>query len=305
MLLNYYQEQPNFGDALNPLIFNTLLPGFFDDDPAVEFSGIGSIIGLEMSPHAKRRIIFSSGFAYGTLPQIDNTFEIACVRGPLTARALNLDPSLGIVDGAALLRELSFTKGDKKHKFSFMPHWESELKYPWKLLCDKAGIHYLSPVADPMKTIDDIIHSEVVLAEAMHAAIVADTLRTPWIPVKAYRGINDFKWNDWTQSLGLPYKPFNLRSMYKVNDFVLKVIEEKTAGKLPTALHRPLASLYTSFQDTFLEEGTIKQLNELTAQEPYLSDGTVFNSKVDQLLEKLDYIKTKYGALPPRVQVIQ
>jgi len=303
MFLNYYREQPNFGDALNPLIFHKLLPNFFDDDVSIEFSGIGSIIGLEMSAEAKKRIIFSSGFAYGTLPNIDDTFDIICVRGPLTAEALKIDKKLGIVDGAALLRQLSFPISKKRYKFSFMPHWESELKYPWKSLCEKAGIHYLSPLGNTLQLIDDIIHSEVVLAEAMHAAIAADALRTPWVPVKAYGGINDFKWNDWTQSLSMPYHPSRIRSMYKVNDFVLKkVMREKIGNKLPEILHKPTAHFYTAFQDTFLEAGTVKQLEDLKKTTSYLSDEKLFNSKVDQLLEKLDYVKLKYGNSTVRSQ---
>ncbi len=294
MLLNYYRD-PNFGDALNPLIFNTLLPNFFTEDNSIEFSGIGSIIGLEMHPEAKKRIIFSSGFAYGKIPKIDPSFDIVCVRGPLTAKALDIDEKLGIIDGAALLRELSFPQQEKKYKYSFMPHWESELKYTWKNLCKQADINYLSPTDDPSQTINAILQSEVVIAEAMHAAIVADTLRVPWIPVKAYQGINDFKWNDWTQTVNVKYNFAPLPSMYEVNDFVLKVIREKSKNKIPNFLAKPLAHLYTGYQNTFLESKAVKELQKIKELQPFLSDDFIFNSKVDQLLEKLDYVKRTYG----------
>lgn len=294
MLLNYYRD-PNFGDALNPIIFHKLLPDFFDEDPNIEFSGIGSIIGLAMAKESKKRIIFSSGFAYGSLPKIDKAFDIVCVRGPLTAKALGIDKSLGIIDGAALLRELNFKAPEKKFKFSFMPHWESELKYPWRKLCEAADINYLSPTDDSLKTIDAILQSEVVIAEAMHAAIVADTLRTPWIPVKAYKGINDFKWNDWTKSIELDYKPHALRSMYEVNDFVLKVFKDKSKNKLPNVLYRPIANTYAFFQDQFLTNSAIEQLASMKNERTYLSKENVLNSKIDQLLEKLEYVKSHYG----------
>jgi succinoglycan biosynthesis protein ExoV len=295
MILNYYKE-PNFGDALNPLIFNKLMPGFFNDDPSIEFTAIGSTIGLEMHAEAKRRIIFSSGFAYGKLPFIDDSFDIICVRGPLTAKALNISNSLAITDGAALLKEVIKEKPKKEYSFSFMPHWESELKYPaWKDLCAEAGIHYLSPTDDPLITIDSILKSEVVIAEAMHAAIVADTLRVPWIPVKAYQGINDFKWNDWTKSLGMEYRPNSLKSMYQVNDFVIKVFKEKSKNRLPDFAYKPIAYLYTSVQDIFMKSTILKQLNELKKREAFLSDEYILNEKVSQLLERLEYVKKKYG----------
>jgi succinoglycan biosynthesis protein ExoV len=46
-----------------------------------------------------------------------------------------------------------------------------------------------------------------VVTEAMHGAIVADTLRIPWIPVVCSPEIATFKWRDWTASLDLPYRP--------------------------------------------------------------------------------------------------
>src|SRR5690554_1950314 len=103
MRLKYYLGQ-NFGDALNPLIFKTLLPSFFDNDPEIDFFGIGSIIGFDIMNNAKRKVVFSSGFAeqYCELSSVvmDSSYDVFCVRGPLTAKALNLDKKLAIVDGA-------------------------------------------------------------------------------------------------------------------------------------------------------------------------------------------------------------
>src|SRR3569623_1144475 len=48
------------------------------------------------------------------------------------------------------------------------------------------------------------------MTEAIHGAIVADTLRVPWIPVACSPEVAPFKWIDWTQSLGLDYRPIRL-----------------------------------------------------------------------------------------------
>lgn len=292
MRLNYFRDH-NFGDTLNPIIFHKLLPNFFDDDPAVDFFGIGSIIGFDMVKNAKRKVIFSSGFAYGNLPTPDDTYDFICVRGPNTAQVLNLDKKLVITDGAALLRELKYPGRQKKYKFSFMPHWESERKYPWKKICEEADVHYISPIDDTMKIMDELLETEVMLAEAMHAAIVSDTLRIPWIPVKAYQGINNFKWDDWAMSLGMEYNPNPLRSMYKVNDFVLSILKERWTS-IPSLIHRPVAHLYVQYQNAFLQNSTVQQMKDLKTKKQYLSQDNIFNSKVDQLLEKLDEVKTKY-----------
>jgi succinoglycan biosynthesis protein ExoV len=70
-----------------------------------------------------------------------------------------------------------------------------------------AGFDFLDPLANSEETVQRIRGSRLVIADAMHAAIVADALRVPWIPVALSPQSNTFKWLDWTLSLGLPYDP--------------------------------------------------------------------------------------------------
>jgi len=291
MKLNYYNVN-NFGDALNPLIFYKLLPNFFDNEPSTEFFGIGSIIGENMKKF-KRKIIFSSGFAYGKAPVIDSSFEMVCVRGPLSAKALKIEKELAITDGAALLREFNFPSLRKDYAFSFMPHFESEKKYPWKTLCAEIGINYVSPTADPMFIIDEILKSKVVVAEAMHFAIVADVLRVPWIAVKAYPGINDFKWHDWTQSLDMVYKPESLASLFEEASLDKK-LRQKTANKLPAFVYSAMARSYVGYQDLYLKDATVRKFKKITNVAPQLSKDRDLNVKVGDLLEKLEVIKNRH-----------
>ena len=64
---------------------------------------------------------------------------------------------------------------------------------------------------DPGGEVDEVLAAirgcELVVAEAMHGAIIADALRIPWIPVRCYDHILDFKWRDWCESLQLRYEP--------------------------------------------------------------------------------------------------
>ncbi len=80
----------------------------------------------------------------------------------------------------------------------------------WPEVCQRAGIEFLSPFGDSRKIAARIRSAELVLAEAMHAAIVADALRVPWVPLRSSDRINTFKWLDWTLSLQCPYQPFDL-----------------------------------------------------------------------------------------------
>ncbi len=292
MRLKYYKK-PNFGDALNPLIFNKFLPDFFNEDPEHDFFGIGSIIGLPIVKKANNKVIFSSGFAYGKLPKLDSSYDFICVRGPLSAKALNIDNKLGIADGALLLREFHYESLEKKYDFSYMPHIDSENRYPWEELCQEAGIHYVSPTSDPEFVIQEILKSKCVIAEAMHYAIVADTLRVPWIPVKGYSSINDFKWKDWTESLNMQYNPIPLAALYSPK-VVKNFLKRKSPAKLPEPLYELVASARSGYENLFLKRRVFKSFQEAKETEPHLSKDGIFNSKVDQLLDRLNFVRKKY-----------
>lgn len=295
MKLNFYQSN-NFGDALNPYIFNHFIPNLLNEDSKISFVGIGSILGMDQVKNAKKKVIYSSGFAYGKSPILDDSYDVFCVRGPLTCKELNIDEKFAITDGASLLQFMGKDNLlEKKFKFSFMPHWESALKYNWKTVCDMADINYIDPKDDHLKIINQIQQSEIVIAEAMHAAIVADTLRIPWIPVKAYGGINSFKWTDWTQSLNMEYLPVSINSLFHNTDFTRRVIKRKTSYPFRENSLKPFVSFYELYQSAFLEKRVIKELDLIKKMEPYLSNEIVCKSKGEQLLDSLDKIKLKYS----------
>lgn len=295
MVLNFFKSK-NFGDALNPYIFEHFLPHFFDDNEESSFVGIGSILGLDHVQKAKKKIVFSSGFAYGTVPEIDDSFDIFCVRGKFTCQVLNIDKRFAICDGAILLQYMEDEPLSKKYDFSFMPHWESALKFNWKSLCEEVGIHYLNPMDDFTKIIKQIKESKVVIAEAMHAAIVADALRVPWVPVKAYEGINDFKWNDWSSSLDLNYAPFNIRSLYNNTDFTKEIIKKKSGHPFPIKYMSPLVNIYELYQEKFIKKKVINDLNLIKKGPTFLSKEAILKSRGEQLLDKIEEVKIKYGS---------
>lgn len=211
----------NFGDDLNPYLWPRLIPGAFDgtveyrpkDNHAIDlanpadelFVGIGTLIRRELPATAVKHV-FGSGFGYGE-PPTDANWHYHCVRGPLTAARLGLAPEIAITDPAVLIRLLPLPAGGKRHRVSFIPHWEMALSGDWQAVCRLAGIHYIDPRDTPEAVIADIAATETLITEALHGAIVADALRVPWIPVSSKHTILDFKWKDWCGSVGLTYAP--------------------------------------------------------------------------------------------------
>jgi succinoglycan biosynthesis protein ExoV len=217
---NFTQDRQNFGDVLNPWIWEQLLPGILDEDPTYTFVGIGTLIndGLpKRTPGAKHRIIFSTGVGYEKtgMPVIDDSYQIYCLRGPISAQKLGVSSDLAITDGALLIRKLiDLSPVGKKYKFSYMPHHNS-LDCEWQDICEQLGFGYISPAEKREDIFTKIRQTEVMICEAMHGAIVSDALRTPWIPVTNHRSILSLKWQDWCASMQLEYQPYTLNFLHQ------------------------------------------------------------------------------------------
>jgi len=215
MKIFYYKDPAgNFGDDLNEWIWDALAPGIWNDAASTHFSGIGTIIGPTM-PSAKSWVVFSSGAGYGPAPDgFGGTgWDLVCVRGPLTAKVLGLDERLAVSDGAMLLSQVpgyAPLPDSERHGVVFMPHHHALDAGTWKDVCARADIEYLDPRAESRATLERIRSARLVIADAMHAAIAADALRVPWIPVTTSREISTFKWMDWTLSIDMPYEPVAL-----------------------------------------------------------------------------------------------
>jgi len=217
MRLLYFREDAltNFGDDLNAWMWSELLPGMWDTSDDVWLCGIGTILNRELIPVGRKWIVAGSGVGYGLPPEDFGGpgWRVLAVRGPLTARVLGIDSSFAATDGAILLSalpEYAPLPESERHGVVFMPHYQSLPAGNWQESCEAAGFEFLDPRADSKSNVRRIRSAKIVLADAMHAAIVADTLRVPWIPLVTSPNINTFKWLDWTLSMGIEYRPTKL-----------------------------------------------------------------------------------------------
>ncbi|MGA7731197.1 MAG: hypothetical protein WCD37_07980 [Chloroflexia bacterium] len=212
MKLFYYRDpEGNFGDDLNAWLWPRLIPGLLDEDESTLFVGIGSILDRRI-PQEPQKVVFGTGVGYGLLPVLDERWQICCVRGPLTARALGLPAHMSVTDPALLVRLVRTASAARVHSVSFVPHFRTPgraeaLGVDLGELCASIGINYIDPRGNVEHVLTNIEASERVLAEAMHGAIVADALRIPWVPVQLFDQILNLKWHDWCGSLGVQYNP--------------------------------------------------------------------------------------------------
>ena len=219
MKLHYFnvgpEKYPNFGDDINPYLWSHFLPDFFDEVSSELFFGIGTILNRESLPEAKRYIVFGSGCGYGAPPSLDERWDVRFVRGPLTAYTLGLPFESAITDPAILVASLPGGAVGGQDAPAFMPHHWTAVHFGATLrrTCTRRGIRYLDPREEVPTTLEKLRRSRVLLAEAMHGAIVADALGIPWVPISVSSRILAFKWNDWCATHNLLYNPSRIASL--------------------------------------------------------------------------------------------
>lgn len=294
-----YHEGKNFGDALNPIIFNHYIPELLNPNSQISLLGIGSILGLKQNIKGKK-VVFSSGYAahqtdtYGKLPKLDKNWDIICVRGPLTAKALGIEHKLAVADGAILIPKILPLSNLGGNDIGFMPHHKSmDMFSGWPQLCKELNISLISPSLPPLEIINKLSKLKLLITEAMHGAIVADAYRIPWMPVKLYPFINEFKWNDWGQSVGLETLKFhNVTYQLHNQAFLNEVIKNKSQNLLPNILTNQIA------QKVF--HSRIKQVRKEFASliknhQPQLSPNGIIELKQELLIERFQHLKKMYG----------
>ena len=286
-----YHTGNNFGDKLNPIIFNHFAKDLFNEQDDEYFVGIGSILGLKQHLVGKKHV-FSSGYAandsgtYGAVPQIDSSYNVLCVRGPLTAALLKLDPKLAVCDGAVLITEIDEYKFDELKSTDdilYIPHHKSEDMYSnWEDLCKRAGVTFVSTKDDTKEVLKKIATAKLVIAEAMHGAIIADAYRVPWVAVKSYPFINEFKWQDWANSLKVQFD-FNFLPSLHDPDYMGEVISRKTPLPIPPKALQIMSNLFVGKR----ERDLISQLKTLATSKGFISSDEILNTRKEKLIEIL------------------
>lgn len=287
-----YSKNPkgNFGDDLNPYIFNKIFEDVFSHsgNEEINFYGIGTIIGShniickEIDNNIKN-VFFGTGvrnlfFNYDT-----ENWDIRFLRGPISSNVLGLKNKKFITDGAyayAFLPEYKdILKEEKKYKFSFMPHLSHTEKIDWIKIGNKLDIHIISPHQDVNTSLKEISQSEFIIAGAMHGAIMADVLRVPFVRLRMQAIgsenflVSDLKWLDWLSSMNLNDSYVYVKNIYLNN----KTWKDKIRYMFF------IKELYSKLK--FIK-------NHLDVFQ--LSNDGIFNKKVSQIGLEIDRFKKDY-----------
>lgn len=208
--LNWWRAEPNFGDAINPLIVGHMSgrPVQHVGARKADLMAIGSMIQVVKRTQkvarddGSRMVVWGTGtlnpiFGHDFLDNVD----VALVRGPITAALLKLKHRL-FGDPGLLANEVLPFDGERSERIGIVPHYtmmddEGLLAFvasdPSHLLID--------PRDDPVNVCHAIAGCAHVFAASLHGLVVADSYGVPntWIEPL---GQSWLKYHDYAASIG-------------------------------------------------------------------------------------------------------
>lgn len=294
MKLFYFKApQGNVGDDLNAWLWPKILSTILDDDHDHLLVGIGTLLNHKIPP-ARKYTVLTSGVGYGDLPNIHiGEWNYIGLRGPLSQKMLGVKGNISLLDGAYLLPLHLPQQRQPIHKLAYIPHVDSMIYGLWQDVTDIAGIKLIDPRWPVEKFVAEVCSCERIIAEAMHGAIISDAYGVPWQPTRAYDYINEFKWNDWANSLdmnvhlnviGSTWKGDNGGSLKRKTINTTKIIA-KLCGVYPDSWSqvRPHRSTWKTLERTAKE-----LLYNASKREFYLSNEKLKGTKTDFLLDCIE-----------------
>jgi succinoglycan biosynthesis protein ExoV len=153
----------------------------------------------------------------------------------------------------------------------------------------------------------------------MHAAIIADAFRVPWIPLALSPDFSYFKWNDWAKSLEVDIKIINGMSGYKRGLRIFQSFKKIITGRgrpmianedPNSEIRSPNLDMPEVDPDIILmhigrdrirkvikslaplvERSISSDLKMAQLEKPHLSDDTILSSRQDQIQERIFQIQ--------------
>lgn len=189
---------PNFGDDLNPLLYEGLSGTrlrLATDRHAPHFLGMGSILAQA----TESSIVLGAGLIKPAT--VKQPLKVVSVRGELTRQHLGITDDLPLGDPMVLVSRLM--SPDRGDDIGFIPH-VSELPAIRERV--PANVRLIDVRRQPDEVVREIGRCGIVLSQSLHGLIVADAFEIPniWIaPSKKMVG-GEFKFFDYFSTIDAP-----------------------------------------------------------------------------------------------------
>ncbi|SNS74797.1 polysaccharide pyruvyl transferase family protein [Tropicimonas sediminicola] len=211
--LFWYRKEPNFGDALSPLVVAHLAgrPVAWAHRGECELYAAGSLMTMIANAHAEPRhdgsrpVIWGSGMMAPVSSGFLANVRLALLRGPITATLLG-QRAEGYGDPGLLAPEVLGEAPQRQDRIGVVPHL-SKRGDPALVaaLADDPRLVLIDVTAeDPLNVVRQIASCAYVFASSLHGMIVADAFGVPntWLDPSGNHGAAALKFYDYAASVG-------------------------------------------------------------------------------------------------------
>jgi SAM-dependent methyltransferase len=309
----WWDGEPNFGDALNPILVERLYgrPVSWASAEEAELVGIGSLLQWLHTIEDQRTDelhVWGTGYLYDRDPAVKSPLiRHHAVRGKLSEEFGGLsgvalgDP--GLLAGILIERRLP-----KRYAFGIVPHmWHQDDIVLRQLLANNKHLKLIDVRHPPLKAITEIAQCDFVFSSSLHGLVVADSLGVPnqWLEFEV--GIfGSFKFEDYYSAFGLAApRPMRLEPGSDLDAIAASVAESYARQGIDAVKDR----LYQSFplpgpaHRKFMNHGSgchvvdvqsqrfaIEQIEKLAANHPGVAEASAVARGSGDAVRKILYI---------------
>ena len=207
MRLFWWDERPNFGDRLSPLLLEYYagISSIWSPVESADVVVTGSI--LEQIPEWWPGHILGAGMIGDGRPVTLGNAQAHAVRGPLSARQVPYDVALG---DPGLLADEMVDVETRDIELGLVPHWsDTKLAHDWRFRPYSPVV--IRPWDDPLDVVRMIGRCKKIVSTSLHGIILADAFGIPRRTEVADKLARDkwegnlFKFRDYNASVGMPF----------------------------------------------------------------------------------------------------
>lgn len=239
----YWLRGSNFGDALNPVLYQDLTgrpPEYGDQGPKL------IMLGSTLAAARKGDVIWGAGcITENSIPEADRSIRVLALRGHLSAFALAakgfiFDTGLVLGSPAWLLPIYHPFPLTGEHEIGFLPHY-AERHLIQELPGNVLSLHTATP---PLELVRQITTCKMIVSSSLHGIIVAEAYGIPavWVELSDRVYGSGFKFKDYYSATFRRVTPMDWRKDWRWEEAQAKAKDHDPAVIGPNERRRLLAS---------------------------------------------------------------
>lgn len=224
----WWNDQPNFGDALNPYLVEKLSNRKVEWSPleSADIVGAGSLLQwvAKIEDRLARPLhVWGSGYMFDQEAAISSVMvKHHAVRGRKTKEYGHIRGA--VLGDTGLLADLLTIKPiAKRYEIGIVPHlWHIDNPALGDVLSNYPNMKLIDVRINPLEVIKQIAQCEFILSSSLHGLIVADSFGIPnqWVQFDVPLFGGDWKFEDYYSVFDLEPKPFVVEFATQINDVV-------------------------------------------------------------------------------------